>query len=50
MRRYFRKYYLKIKSYIVSAIKREKITYLDGRDLPPLIEIRFFDGGEEYIG
>lgn len=50
MRKFFRKYYLKLKSHIVSVIKKEKITYLDGRDIPPLVTITFFDGGEEYIG
>ncbi len=49
MRKRFRKYYLKAKSYIMSAIKREKITYLDGRDIPPLCTITFFEGGEEWI-
>ena len=48
MRKCFRKYYLKVKSYIMSTIKKEKITYLDGRDLPPLYEVIFFDGGEEH--
>lgn len=48
MRKFFRKYYLKLKSLIVSTITKEKITYLDGRDIPPLITIIFFDGGEEH--
>ena len=50
MRKYFRKYYLKIKSFIMSAIKGEKIIYLDGRDIPSLHTIVQCDGVEKHIG
>ena len=46
MRRCLIKYYFKLKSYIMSAIKREEIIYVDGRDISPLCEVYFFDGKE----
>lgn len=48
MKRFFRRNYFKIKSIVVSAIKREKIVYVDGRDIPPACEVIFYDGGIEY--
>lgn len=43
-----RKLWLKLKSVVMSIITGEEIEYLDGKDLPPLMEIRFFNGGEEH--
>ena len=48
MRRFFRQYYLKLKSYITYIKTKEKVVYLDGRDIPPLVQVTFFDGGEEW--
>lgn len=48
MKRFFRRIYYKIKSFIVSAIKKEEIVYLDGRDITPFCEVIFYDGGEEH--
>lgn len=48
MKRFIRKNYFKIKSFIISTIKKEKIVYVHGKDIPPACEVIFFDGGEEY--
>lgn len=43
------KYYLKLKSYIVSVITRKQIEYVDGSDITPLCEVVLFEGAEEHM-